>query len=255
MAAELLPRLLGRGVIAGGLAGLISGGFAFFVTEPVMDRAVELEGIRSAAEEAAAGAAAHEHAEEVFTRTEQHFGLILASVGAGVALGILFAAVYWAVFSRTASERPWQRALTLAGAAFTGFWLLPFVRYPANPPGVGDEGSLTQRTVTWAAAIVIGLAAVFVAWRVNAALADKAPHIRQLATGAVPVVGLGVLFLLPANPDELPVPPDLLWDFRILAAASAVILWTSLGVLFGLLGLRAAAPTPAPAPATAPAAA
>ncbi|MDX6739023.1 CbtA family protein [Actinocorallia sp. A-T 12471] len=247
MAAELLPRLIGRGVIAGALAGLISGGFGFFVAEPVMDRAVELEGERSAAEAAASGV--HEHAEEVFTRTEQHFGLVLSSVGAGIALGILFAAVYWAVFRRTSDERPWQRSLTLAGAAFAGFWLLPFVRYPANPPGVGDEGTLEQRTVTWAAAIVIGLAAMFVAWRVNAALRVKPDHLRQLATGAVGVVGLAVLFLLPANPDELPVPPELLWDFRILAAASAVILWTSLGVVFGLLGLRAAAPVAVAQPA------
>ncbi|GAB2809420.1 CbtA family protein [Actinocorallia aurea] len=247
MAAEPLPRLVGRGVIAGALAGLISGGFAFLVAEPVMDRAVELEGERSAAEAAAAGI--HEHAEEVFTRSEQHLGLVLASVGAGIAFGIIFAAVYWAVFRRTSAEHPWRRALTLAGAAFTGYWLLPFVRFPPNPPGVGDEGTLQQRTLTWVAAIVIGLAAMFVAWRVDAALRDKPAHLRHLATGAVPVAGLAVLFLIPGDPDELPVPPELLWDFRILAAASAVILWTSLGVVFGLLGVRAAAPAPRPVPA------
>lgn len=239
MASDILPRLIGRGVLSGALAGLVAGVYAFAIAEPKMDKAVELEGIRSAAEEAAAGLPP-EHAEEVFTRTEQHFGLILASVGAGIAFGILFAALYWAVFRRTADARPWQRSLTLAGAAFTGWWLLPFLRYPANPPGVGDPETLDQRVWTWTAAIVIGLAAMFVAWRVNSSLQGRPAPLRQIATAAVPVAGLGVLFLLPANPDELPVPPELLWDFRLQAAFSAVIIWTGLGVFFGLLGLRAA---------------
>lgn len=234
---DILPRLIGRGVLSGALAGVVAGAFGFLVAEPTLDRAVKLEGERSAAEEGAAGMT-HEHVEEMFTRSEQHLGLILASVGAGIAFGVLFAVMYWALFRRSHTTRPWERSLTLAGAAFTGFWLLPFIRYPANPPGVGDPESLAERDYTWAGSIAIGLAAVFVAWRVYGSLSARSKPVRQSAAAAVIVLAVGSLFLLPGNPDPLPVPPGLLWDFRMLAVASAVVLWTALGASFGVLSLR-----------------
>ncbi|WP_205630501.1 CbtA family protein, partial [Streptomyces albus] len=43
----LLP-LLGRGLAAGGLAGLLSGLFSLLLAEPLMDRAIRLEEQRSA---------------------------------------------------------------------------------------------------------------------------------------------------------------------------------------------------------------
>ncbi|GAA3197414.1 CbtA family protein [Actinocorallia longicatena] len=237
MSNEILPRLIGRGVLSGALAGLVSGGFAFFVAEPVMDRAVELEGRRSEAADKAAGITP-EAMEEMFTRSEQHLGLILATVGAGIAFGVLFSVMYWALFHRTAATRPWERSLGLAGAVFTGFWLLPFIRYPANPPGVGDPESLGSREYGWTASIAIGLITVFVAWRLATSLADRPKHVRQPAAVALVVVATALLFLLPDNTDPLPVPAGLLWDFRVLAAASSTILWTFLGAAFGYLGVR-----------------
>ncbi|GAB3673790.1 CbtA family protein [Actinocorallia lasiicapitis] len=237
MSNEILPRLIGRGVLSGAFAGLVAGAFAFFVAEPTMDRAVELESQRSAAE--TTGMTVDEM-EEVFTRSEQHLGLILATVGAGIAFGVLFAVLYWALFHRSASTRPWERSLGLAGAAYLGFYLLPFLRYPANPPGVGDPESLDSRSYGWTAAIAIGLIAVFVAWRLYASLKGRPEHVRQSAAVALVVVALALTFLLPDNDDPLPVPADLLWNFRALAVASSTILWTMLGAAFGFLGLRAA---------------
>src|SRR6266545_1548684 len=91
--SSTLPRLLGRGAAGGGMAGLLAGGFSYLLAEPIMDRAVRLEEARHAA-------AGNEHTEEVFTRTEQHLGLIGASVAAGIALGVLFAVVYAALHRR-----------------------------------------------------------------------------------------------------------------------------------------------------------
>ncbi|MEU1273235.1 hypothetical protein [Streptomyces sp. NPDC005799] len=47
------------------------------------------------------------------------------------------------MFRREAARTPWTRSLTLAGAGLTGVWLLSFLRCPANPPGVGDQGRST----------------------------------------------------------------------------------------------------------------
>jgi predicted cobalt transporter CbtA len=230
-----LPRLLGRGAVAGGAAGLLAGGFSYLLAEPLMDRAVRLESARHAA-------GAHEHTEEVFTRTQQHLGLVAASVTAGVALGVLFAVVYATLHRRDLDARPWERSLGLAGAALVGIWLLPFLRYPANPPGVGAEDTVGLRTAGWVGAIVIGAAAVIVAWRVYAQLDRTSRPVRQGAGAGVVIAGLAMLFLLPDNPDPIDVPAGLLWEFRILSAASSVLLWAGLGVAFGVLGLRAARP-------------
>jgi tetrahydromethanopterin S-methyltransferase subunit F len=228
-----LPRLLGRGAAAGGMAGLLAGAFSFLLAEPIMDRAVRLEAARNAA--------GHEHAEEIFTRDQQHLGLLVAAVITGIALGVLFAVVYGALHRRDLGARPWERSLGLAGAAVIGVWLLPFLRYPANPPGVGDEGTVGLRTASWLGAIAIGAAAVVVAWRLYSQLDRASTPVRQGAATGVVIAGLAVLFLLPDNPDAVDVPATLLWDFRLLSAASSVLLWAGLGIAFGALGLRASA--------------
>ncbi len=230
-----LLSLLGRGALAGGAAGLVSGGFSWLLAEPVLDKAVRLEAAR---EEASGGAAAA----EVFSRSTQHTGLLVAAVLTGAALGVLFAVVYAVLHRRDPDGAPWRRALTLAGAGFTGVWLLPFLRYPANPPGVGDPGTIDTRVNTWLAAIAIGLIAVVLAWRVHGWLAEhgRPAPLRQLAVTVIVLASLASLFALPDNPDAVTAPAALVWDFRVLSAASMGLLWGGLAVGFGLLGIRAA---------------
>lgn len=130
----------------------------------------------------------------------------------------------------------------LAGTGFTGVWLLPFLRYPANPPGVGDPGTIDTRVNAWLAAIGIGVIAVVLAWRIHGWLAERgrpAP-LRQLAVTAIVLAARASLFALPDNPDAVSAPATLVWDFRVLSAASMGLLWGGLAVGFGLLGLGAA---------------
>ncbi|MFF4550745.1 CbtA family protein [Streptomyces sp. NPDC001435] len=240
-----LLSLLGRGALAGGAAGLVSGGFSYLFAEPVLDRAVRLEAAR---EEASGTTAA-----EVFSRSTQHAGLVVAAVVTGAAIGVLFAVVYAILYHRDPDATPWQRSLALAGAAFTGVWLLPFLRYPANPPGVGDPGTIGLRSGAWLAAIAIGVIAVVLAWRLHEWLAQReygAPA-RQFVVAAVVVAALALLFALPDNPDAVSAPATPVWDFRLLSAASMGLMWGGMAAGFGLLGLRAArgvrAATPLPA--------
>ncbi|MGC5041581.1 CbtA family protein [Streptomyces sp. DT190] len=229
-----LLSLLGRGALAGGAAGVVSGGFSWLLAEPVLDRAVRLEAVR---EEAGGGPAAA----EVFSRSTQHAGLLVAAVLTGAALGVLFAVVYAILHRRDPDAAPWRRSLILAGAGFTGVWLLPFLRYPANPPGVGDPGTLDTRVNAWLAATAIGLIAVVLAWRIHGWLAehDRSAPLRQLAVAAIVLAALTSLFALPDNPDAVAAPAALVWDFRVLSAASMGLLWGGLAVGFGLLGVRA----------------
>ncbi|MEV6523789.1 CbtA family protein [Longispora sp. NPDC051575] len=237
--------LLGRGLLAGGAAGVLAGGFARLIAEPIMDRAVDIESARSAA--------AGEVGEEVFTRGEQHFGLMVAMLAVGLALGALFGLVYFLVHRSDLDTDVWGRSLRLATAGLVGVWLLPFLRYPANPPGVGNGDTVDGRTDAWLAATVMGLVAVAGALLLHSWLVSRgaATPVRHLVVAAVPVLALVLMFvILPNNPDAIEVPPKLLWDFRVLAAGTMVILWIGMGAVLGLTGLvRARATVPEAVPA------
>lgn len=227
--------LMGRGGLAGACAGLASGLVSLVLAEPVIDRAITLEHERSVA-------AGEEHGAEVFTRSTQHVGLLVAAVLAGMALGLLFGLIYSILHRRDPDADPWARSLRLAAAGFVGVSLLPFLRYPSNPPGVGDPDTVDARTAAWLAAIAVGIATVVAAGQVSGWLTRRAATqpVRQLAPVAVVLAGLALLFVLPSSTDPIEVPADLLWTFRLLSLTGIAVLWAGLGVGFGIAGLRGA---------------
>lgn len=134
--------------------------------------------------------------------------------------------------------------MTLGAAAWFAVYLVPFVRYPANPPGVGDPNTIDTRTRGYLAAVAIGLLGVTAALRLAGDLRRRGtrPSHRQLAVAGVLLTTLAVPFLLPTNTDPLDVPAGLLWQFRVLAFATSTLLWTGLAAAFGLLAERDEAP-------------
>lgn len=238
---------LRRGLSAGAVGGLLAGVFGFLVAEPVMDRAVRLEAARRAA--------AGDHTVDAFSRGTQHAGYVVASLAVGLALGVLFAVVHVllrAVFQGDASEgggsgesqgadRSWADALRLGGAGFFGLVLVPFLRYPANPPGVGDAATIDSRSHLWLVTIGVGVVGAAFAGLVARGLAERGalPSLRQLAVAAVLAATVALTFVLPDDTDPVQAPVPLVWDFRLLSLATLVLLWGGLAVTFGLLGERA----------------
>jgi len=227
----MIAPYLRRGLAAGLLAGLLAGLFAFFFGEPSLEGAIQLE-------EAAGG----EGGEELFNRSTQQVGLFFATGLFGVTVGGIFGLVYAFFRSRLASKSEWNRSLSLAGAIFVGAFLIPYLKYPANPPTVGDPETIGARTVAYLAMVALSLVVIVAAWYAARVLREQgtsAPA-RQLAVGLGVVVAVGVLFLvLPAAPDPGEFPAGLLWDFRLSSLGTQIVLWTSLGVVFGLLCERA----------------
>jgi hypothetical protein len=224
----LIWAYLRRGLAAGLLAGLLAGVFAYLFAEPALDRAIKLEN------------AAHEHSEQVFDRGEQRAGLILATALYGTAVGALFG--FLSAFFRRLYRSEWRRSLALAGGIFLGAVLLPFLKYPPNPPGVGvDPATLTGRTLAYLAMIALGMLAVLAAWRSARGLEGASPPVRDLTSGGV-LIGLWA-FLYLAMPDfggiDGHVPADLVWDFRLSSLGTQAVLWAGIGCTFGLLGERA----------------
>jgi hypothetical protein len=242
-----------RGVVAGLIAGFIVGVVALLLVEPVIDRAVGIESQRVAAEhrQALQAAIIQHHGDvaaavrdlpppppEVFSRQTQHLGLILATTLFGIGAGGFFAVAYLVVGRRAAPRTPWQRSVGLAAAMCTGAYVLPFLRFPANPPGVGDPATIDRRTYAYTIAIAIGCLGVWAAWRLALHLRERGADqpVRQIAAALVLTATVVAEFVaLPASTDAIRVPADLLWDFRLRSVGVQVLLWSVIGCTFGLL--------------------
>jgi predicted cobalt transporter CbtA len=222
---------LRRGMAAGLLAGLLAGLFAFFVGEPALDRAITLE-------EASAGA----HHEEVFSRPTQKAGLFFATGLFGVTVGGVFGIVYAFFRERLTAGSDLRRSISLAGAVFVGAFLIPFLKYPANPPSIGDPSTIRERTAAYFTLVALSLLALLVAWLAARSLKARgmdAPR-RRLTVGAGLVVVIGALFVtLPAAPSAAGFPLGVLWAFRLSSFGTQLVFWAGFGLLFGMLCERA----------------
>lgn len=234
MTMSPLLRLMGRGALAGAIAGLLSAVASFLLGEPSVRRAIALE------EAAARAAGATEHA-EVFSRTTQQGALFVVSMLTGLAIGILFAVIYALRYRHDPGTDSWRRATQLAVAGLVGIALIPFLRYPANPPAVGGPATADARTTAYLASMLVGVATVTAAGQLYRWLRERDVRLslRQLSTLGAVAVGVAATWLLPDNTAAIEVPAALVWNFRLASIATLVVLWLGLGAIFGLLGERA----------------
>jgi predicted cobalt transporter CbtA len=237
----LIASYLRRGMAAGLLAGLLAGLFALVVAEPLLDQAIGLEEANHQ-EGPASAAHTHEDEGEVFSRSTQKVGLFFATGLSGVLVGGLFGLVFAYFRGRMDSESDWTRSLSLAAALFAGAVLVPFLKYPANPPTVGDPDTIGARTVAYFAIVGLSLLAILAAWYVSRLLRERgvSTPVRQLAVGlGLVTVVIGLLVGLPATTDPGEFPAGLLWNFRLSSLGTQLVLWAGLAALFGLLCERA----------------
>ena len=228
----MVSTYLRRGMAAGLLAGLLAGLFAYLVGEPLLDRAIAFE-------EASAG---HEHGEEVFSRTTQKVGLFFATGLFGTTVGGIFGLVFAFFRGRLAAEGDLKRSLYLTAALFAGAFAIPFLKYPANPPSVGDPSTIGARTAAYFTLVALSLLAVLAAWLAARGLRERGMETpkRRAIVGAGLLLVVSVLFLaLPPAASAEGFPSGLLWGFRLSSFGTQLVFWAGLGALFGLLCERA----------------
>src|SRR5690606_1262033 len=69
----------------------------------------------------------------------------------GLAIGGMFALAFAALRGRVGPRSDGALALAAAGTAFAALIVVPFLQYPANPPPVGDPGTITGRPLLYPA--------------------------------------------------------------------------------------------------------
>lgn len=223
-------------VVAGVLAGLAASVLLTFTAEPVIDRAVALE-------------ESHHHAAEPNEATEPDLVSRSAQKGVGRfaayglgggAYGVLFGIAFLAL-RRRPDAGAFGRAV-LAGALMAGaFTVMPFVKYPPNPPGVGDPATLAERQWKYVALIFLSLVVLAGAARLSGRLRQRGwlDEQRLIAVALAVVVPLGVVCaVLPPFSDAVDVPANLLWRFRIASLGGNLLLWGVLTVGFGAAAAR-----------------
>jgi predicted cobalt transporter CbtA len=226
--------LLVRGMLAGVPAGLAAAVFAYLVGEPALDGGIAFE---------RAGAKAHVHAVEAHTElvsrgVQSTIGLLVALILYGVAIGGILALVYAATRGRVGPVRPRTAAGVLALVGFVVVILVPFLKYPANPPGTSDGGSIGQRTGVY---LVMLLSSVLVA----VLAAALARHLAtRTGTWTATVVGVAAYLLVmvvigallpPVDETPADFPVTLLYEFRVASVGLHLVLWGVLGLVFGAL--------------------
>ncbi|MGH3625337.1 MAG: CbtA family protein [Sciscionella sp.] len=270
-------KIIGRGVLAGAIAGLLAFVFARIFAEPQIQAAINYESARDAVQAAldrAQGLPVEPPGPDIFSRTIQaNIGIGVGMVFFGIAMGALFAVVYAVCLGRIGNLRPRSLALLVAGGGFLGIYLVPFVKYPANPPSIGHPETIGDRGGLYMVMTVCSLAflggAVWLGRRLKPRFGNWNA---TLLAGAAFIVVIGIVMaLLPqlghladnvreygVQPTETPLPlrnaagtivypgfpADTLFLFRFYSVAAQLILWTTIALVFAPMAERLLAPKP-----------
>lgn len=228
----MVGKLLLRGMFAGVLAGLLVFAFAHTFGEPLVDQAIAFE-------EAAAKATGEAAEPELVSRsTQAGLGLFTGVMAYSVAAGGLFALVFAFVQGRVSPLSARGTSVVIALAALLTIIIVPGIKYPANPPAVGNPDTIGVRTELFFLMMIVSMgsfvAAISFARRLSPRLGIWNASI---AAGVAYVLFIGIVqYLLPVI-NEVPenFSASMLWHFRATSLGMHVLLWSVIGLAFGAL--------------------
>ena len=217
-------------LISGAFAGTIHGAVNFVIVEPSLDRAIGLENQNL-----------FESGEEKDTpefwdaydgyRTWQKGGQILAGTILGTAIGSLFGIVFALSRNSLPGNNDVKKAVVLAGIMWLTLYFIPFLKYPANPPTVGDTETVVLRAILYLSFIAISGFSAFGFYKLSKKLKSN-QRIVWIISYAV-FISI-VFFLMPENPDEISAPMDLVNEFRAMSVIGVSSFWISIGIILGI---------------------
>lgn len=217
-------------LISGFASGLIHGAANFVFVEPSLDQAIGIENqhLFASGEEKDTP---EFRAEFDSYRYWQKSGQILAGAILGISLGSLFGIIF--VLSRNSlpGKSDVSKSLILAGIMWLAIYFIPFLKYPANPPTVGDPDTVVLRSILFLTFIAISGFGTLGFYKIFKKLKTK-KFIAIL--GYAFFVGMA-FFAMPENPDKITAPMNLVDHFRIMSAMAVSIYWLSLGIILGSL--------------------
>ena len=223
-ALTLVGITLSSGVIAGIILALLNLG----IVEPTIDKAIALE----VQKQISSGENVN-MSELIDYRYWQKAGAFAGGAIYGAGLASLFGVIFVFARNKLPGKNNKQKAIFLAGIMWFVLFLMMALKYPANPPAIGDPETIYYREILYVAYIMIsgfaalGLAVIWIRTNMN-----SKRIIIPLIYAAIMVTAFVVM---PSNPDKIEISMDLIQTFRILSAITIGVFWAILGIIFGSL--------------------
>jgi len=153
-------------LLSGAFAGLIHGTVNFAIVEPYLDQAIGIEN-QNLFESGDA-----EDTPEFWVKYEgyrmwQKSGQILAGVILGLSIGSLFGIIFALSRNSLPGNHYLKKSLVLAGIMWFALFLIPFLKYPANPPTVGDGDTIVLRAILYLSFIALSGMGVVVFYKLS----------------------------------------------------------------------------------------
>ena len=216
-------------LLSGVIAGVILAGVNYFVAEPFIDQAIGIETANSIA-----SGEVVDFDELSSYRVWQKEGTFAAGAFLGLTYGAILGIVYVISRKYLPSSDDRKKALILAAIMCLSLYIVPFIKYPANPPAVGDPETIGLRDSLYTSyQLASGLIALGVS-----ILMYKLRRISYIKY-VIPVFYLGLVAFIyaifPANPDEITAPMDLVNAFRAVTFGTMVMFYLVLGAIFGIM--------------------
>jgi hypothetical protein len=233
-------------MLVGLVAGVAAFGFARWKGEPAVDKAVAFE-------DYVEHTVHHDapEAEPVSRSLQDSAGLGTGAILYGVAMGGIFALVFSVAYGRIGLRTARGTSALLGLLAFVGLFLVPLLKYPANPPSVGQSDTIGTRTALYLAMVLLSAAALVGAVVVRRYLVRRFGEWNStLLVGAGYVVAMVICYLALPGISEVPqqaipgvvsavtdagvtFPPSVLWNFRVASLGLQAVMWTTIAVGFG----------------------
>jgi len=217
-------------LISGALAGTVHGVANLILVEPYLDTAIGIENqhLFASGEEKDTP---EFRAEFDSYRYWQKGGQILAGAILGTSIGALFGIVY--AYSRNSlpGRTDLRKTFTLAAIMWLTVFIIPFLKYPANPPTVGDPETVVLRSILYLSFIAISGFGAVGFYQMYRKLQSRK---KIIAFVGYAIFISTVFVVMPPNPDEISAPIELVNQFRMMSVIAVSVFWVSVAAILGI---------------------
>ncbi len=217
-------------LLSGAIAGAVHGTVNLAIVEPYLDKAINLENQQLFA------SGEEEDTPEFWVeynqyRNWQKGGQILAGAILGMSIGALFGIIFTFSKKSLPGSNTLKKSLLLAGIMWTVFYIIPFLKYPANPPTVGETETVVLREILYVSFIGLSSVGALMFYKISKKFENKKKIVALLGYG---IFITAVFIIMPSNPDPITAPESLVNGFRYASIAGVTIYWATLGLVFGI---------------------